>query len=173
LGRIIKTDQLAIATNLAERIATFNISEVADLLLESGEYFIQDEKDEIVQTNKVNFINWLSDCIDEFLFVNEDRNKLNYIIDQCIHCRIRNPVIIFENGRFLVFTRDPRQREKCGLMLEFDEDKVSGITFWFLFQRRIILICLKSYTRGSKVMFKFKDYVVGRNPRPPPQNVFI
>ena len=130
---IVKTDQKTIATELAEIIATFNIASVADLLSENGEYYIQDEKDEIVIANKVNFINWLGGCIDEFLFVNEDRNQLNYVIDQCLHCRIGNPVIIFENGRFPVFTRDPWQREKCGLMLEFDDNLVSGITFCFLF----------------------------------------
>ena len=43
-------------------------------------------------------------CFDEFLLVNEDQTQLKYIIDQCLHCRIGNPVIIFENGRFPVFT---------------------------------------------------------------------
>jgi hypothetical protein len=133
MDTIIKTDQKTIAIELAETIATFNIGKVSDLLSENGEYNIQDEKDEIVLTNKVNFINWLSDCIDEFLFVNEERNQLNYIIDQCLHCRIGNPVIIFENGRFPVFTRDPCQRGKCGLMLEFDDNLISEITFCFLF----------------------------------------
>lgn len=133
MDTIIKTDQKTIAIELADTIATFNIAKVADLLSEKGEYYIQDEKDEIILTNKVNFLNWLSDCIDEFLFVNEERNQLNYIIDQCIYCRIGNPVIIFENGRFPVFTRDPWQREKCGLMLEFDDNLISGITFCFLF----------------------------------------
>lgn len=130
---IIKSDQKTIVIELAEAIATFNITKVADLLSENGEYHIQDEKDEIILSNKVNFLKWLGDCIDEFLFVNEDRTKLNYIIDQCLHCRIGNPVIIFENGRFPVFTRDLSQREKCGLMLEFKCNLVSDISLCFLF----------------------------------------
>jgi len=133
MDAIIKTDQKTITLELANAIASFDITKVGDLLKEDGEYSIQDEKDEIVPTNKANFIKWLSDCIDEFLFVNEDRTKLNYIIDQCLHCRIGNPVIIFENGRFPVFTRDPWQREKCGLMLEFDHNLVSDISLCFLF----------------------------------------
>lgn len=104
---IIKTNQKAIAVELAETIATFNIAKVADILSENGEYHIQNEKDKIVVSNKAGFLKWLGDCIDEFLFVNEDRKQLNFIIDQCMHCRIGNPVIIFENGRFPVFTRDP------------------------------------------------------------------
>jgi hypothetical protein len=130
---ITKTNQKTIAIELAEIIATFNIAKVADLLSENGDYCIQDEKDEIIKSNKDNFLKWLGDCIDEFLFVNEDRKQMNYIIDQCLHCRIGNPVIILENGRFPVFTRDPWQREKCGLMLEFDDNLVSGITFCFVF----------------------------------------
>ena len=129
----IKTDQKTITTELAEAIATFNITKVADLLSENSEYWIQDYKDEIVLTNKVNFLTWLRDCFDEFLFVNEERTRLNYIIDQCLHCRIGNPVIIFENGRFPVFTRDLAQREKCGLMLEFNDNLVSDISLCFFF----------------------------------------
>jgi hypothetical protein len=114
-------------------IASFNITRVTELLSETGNYCIQDENEEIVITNKANFINWLINCIDESLDVNEDSNQLNYVIDQCLHCRIGNPVIIFENGRFPIFTNKPWQREKCGLMLEFDDNLVSGITFCFVF----------------------------------------
>jgi hypothetical protein len=130
---IIKTDQKTIAIELAEAIATFNIEKIADLLAVNGDFCIQNEKDEIVQADKGAFINWLRDCLDEFLFVNEDRIQLNYFIDQCLHCRIGNPVIIFENGRFPVFTRNSWEREKCGLMLEFDDNLISGITFCFVF----------------------------------------
>jgi hypothetical protein len=104
-------------------------------LVENGEFSIQDEKEEIVLTNKVNFLNWLSGYFDEFLFVNEDRTKLIYIIDQCLHCRIGNPVIIFENGRFPVFTRSLGDREKIGLMLEFKDNLISDISFCGLFVR--------------------------------------
>lgn len=129
----IKTDIFTIAAKLAESIATFNIPEITDLLSETGEYTIQDDKDEIVKADKATFLNWLTICMDEFLYVNDESNKLNYIIDRCIHCKIGNPVIIFEKGRFPVFTRDPWQREKCGLMLEFEGDIISGITFCFVF----------------------------------------
>lgn len=130
---IIKIDQETITLELAKAIAAFNIAKVAELLSENGEYCIQDEKEEIVISNKAKFINWLTNCFDEFLYVKEDSNELDYTVDQCLHCKIGNPVIIFENGRFPVFTRKPWQREKCGLMLEFDGNLVSGITFCFVF----------------------------------------
>ena len=132
---IIKSDQKTIVIELAEAIATFNITKVADLLSEIGEYGIQDEKEESVIGNKSEFLKWLGDCIDEFLFVNGDRDRLEYTIDQCLHCRIGNPVIIFENGRFPVFTRSLGDREKIGLMLEFKDNLISDISFCGLFLR--------------------------------------
>ena len=130
---INKTDQKTITIELANAIASFNIPKIEELLSDKGEYCIQDEKEEIVISDKKNFINWLTNCFDEFLYVNEDSNELNYTVDQCLHCRIGNPVIIFENGRFPVFTRNDWEREKCGLMLEFDGNLVSSITFCFVF----------------------------------------
>lgn len=131
----IYTDQKVIATALAESMAIFDITKVADLLSENGEYQIQNEKEERIETNKPDFLKWLSDCIDEFLFVNEDRTRLEYTIDQCLYCRIGNPVIIFENGRFPVFSRGLGDREKCGLMLEFKDNLVSDISFCYLFMK--------------------------------------
>jgi hypothetical protein len=129
----IDIDQKVIVNALAEAIATFNIPKVADLLSENGEYQIQNDKEERINASKSDFLKWLSDCIDEFLFVNEDRTRLEYTIDQCLYCRIGNPVIIFESGRFPVFSRNLWDSEKCGLMLEFKDNLVSDISFCFMF----------------------------------------
>jgi len=132
---IIKSDQKTITIQLAQAIASFNVAKAADLLSEKGEYWIQNGKEESVIGNKSEFLKWLADCIDEFLFVNEDLDQLEYTIDQCLHCRIGNPVIIFENGRFPVFTRSLGDREKIGLMLEFKDNLISDISFCGLFLR--------------------------------------
>jgi len=126
-------DQTTIAKQLAEAIATFNILRLSDLLSDDGEFNIKNENNETLNGNKADFINWLQIKIDEYLFVNDDSERLIYIIDQCLHCRIGNPVIIFENGSFPVRTKDPWQREKCGLMLEFKDSLICGITFCYLF----------------------------------------
>lgn len=130
---IIKLDQETITLEMANAIAAFNIAKVAELLSENGEYCIQDEKDEPVLANKTNFINWLSNCFNEYLSANDDSDRLNYIVDRCSYCRIGNPVIIFENGKFPVFNRNLGNREKCGLMLEFKGNLVSDISFCYLF----------------------------------------
>ena len=130
---IIKIDQETITLELANAIAAFNIAKVAELLSDHGEYHVQNEEEEIITSNKDGFIKWLSKRLDEFKTVNEDRTQLKYSIDKCSYCRIGNPVIIFENGKFPVFTTKKWEREKCGLMLEFDGNIISDISFCFLF----------------------------------------
>jgi len=130
---LIKTDQETITHALANAIATFNLTKVAELLSEKGEYCIQNGKEETVISNKRDFIKWLGKRLDEFKSVNEDRNQLDYSIDKCSYCRIGNPVIIFENGKFPVYTSKDWEREKCGLMLEFAGNIISDISFCFLF----------------------------------------
>ena len=60
-------------------------------------------------------------------------SQLKYDIDKCSYCRIGNPVLIFENGRFPIISRNPWESEKCGLMLEFDGNLVSDISFCYIF----------------------------------------
>lgn len=152
---ITKTDQKAILIELADAIASFNIDKVAELLSENGEYNILNDKDEIVYSNKADFITWLGNCFDEYVFVNDGKTKLNYKLDQCCYCRIGNPVIILENGKFPVFLRKPWEKEKCGLMLEFDDNLISGITFCFIFVHtdnpfQFELTCRRKYEEMSE-----------------------
>ncbi len=126
---IIGTNQKTLTLELAEAISKFNIDVVENLLSENGEFQILDEKEETIISNKVDFITWLKNCFDEYLSANEDQIQMDYTIDQCLHCRVGNPVIIINNGRFPVFTRNSWDREKIGLMLEFDGDMISDITF--------------------------------------------
>lgn len=130
---IIATNQRTLTVELAEALAEFNIDVVGNLLSENGEFQILDDKDETIISNKNGFVRWLKDCFDEYTTVNEDCKKLEYTIDQCLHCRVGNPVIIIGNGRFPVFTRNSWDREKIGLMLEFKDEMISDITFCGLF----------------------------------------
>jgi len=130
---LIIKDQFIIAKELAEAIASFNIDKVADLLKEDGEYSIQDVKEETVFANKSDFLKWLMNSFNKFSFVDEERSQLKYDIDKCSYCRIGNPVLIFENGRFPIISRNPWESEKCGLMLEFDGNLVSDISFCYIF----------------------------------------
>jgi len=129
----ISKSQKTIVIDLANAIASFNPLKVSELLSDNGEFNIKDEKGETVNADKIKFIKWLSTCFDYFLSANPDRKELRYTTDQCLHCKIGNPVIIFENGRFPLSTKEQWDREKCGLMLEFDGNLISDITFCYLF----------------------------------------
>lgn len=126
---IISTNQKTLTLELAEALSEFNIDVVGNLLLDNGEFQILDDKDETIISDKAGFILWLMKCFDEYISVNEDCKRLDYIIDQCLHCKVGNPVIIIDNGRFPVFTRNSWDREKIGLMLEFKNKMISDITF--------------------------------------------
>jgi hypothetical protein len=152
---ITEKDQKTIVIELADAIASFNIDKVAELLSEKGEYCIQDDKDEIIVSKKANFITWLGNCFDEYVFVNDGKTKLNYKLDQCLHCRIGNPVIILEKGKFPVFMKNSWEKEKCGLMLEFEDNLISGITFCFVFLHtdnpfQFELTCRRKYDKMSE-----------------------
>jgi hypothetical protein len=132
MASIIKTDQKTILTELAEAICTYNITEVSDLLSDNGQFAIQNDKDEIVLTNKVNFLDWLKGCTHEFLIVNKSRQPLDYTIIQCLHCVTGNPIIIFNNGKFPVFSRNQGKNEKSGLVIMLNDNKINGIELCFL-----------------------------------------
>ena len=132
---LTKQDQTSIAVSLADAIASFNMAEIEKLLSDKGEYDIQHEDNDPIHGSKTEFTTWLNNRFKVFKASNEGRTRLNYDIDHCLYCKIGNPVIIFEGGKFPVNTSNPWVREKIGLMLEFDGDKICGITFCGLFAR--------------------------------------
>ena len=132
MASIIKTGEKTIITELAEAISAYNLAEVSDLLSDNGEFAIQDDKDDIVLTNKINFLDWLRGCTNEFLIDNKRRHRLEYSIIQCLHCVTGNPIIIFDNGKFPVFSKNKGQNEKSGLVIKLDDNKVTGIELCFL-----------------------------------------
>ena len=155
MGTIIATNQRTLTIELAEAISKFNIDDFEKLLSENGEFQILNDKDETIIRKKSDFITWLNNCFDEFMQANEDRNQLEYTVDSCLHCRIGNPVIIFENGRFPVFTRKSWEREKIGLMLEFGDNLICGITFCGVFLKtdnpfHFETECARRYGRYNK-----------------------
>ncbi len=56
----IKSYEKTIAAELAEAISSFDISEVANLLSDNGEFAVQNEKYEIVISGKDEFVDWLN-----------------------------------------------------------------------------------------------------------------
>jgi len=50
-----------------------------------------------------------------------------------LYCKIGNPVFIINNGTIPRKLKDISEFEKTGLMLDFAENKISGITFCYTF----------------------------------------
>ena len=132
MASIIKTCEKTIITELAEAISTFNLDEVSKLLSDNGDFETQNDKDDIVLTNKVNFLDWLKECINEFLIDNKSHHRLEYTVIQCLHCVTGNPIIIFDNGKFPVFPKNKGQNEKNGLLIKLDDNKITGIELCLL-----------------------------------------
>lgn len=121
-----------IITELAESISSFNIAGVSSLLSDQGKFAVQNENYEIIISGKDEFIRWLSGCYSKFVFMGKFRKSFSYTIIQCMHCMTGNPIIVFEEGRFPVFSGDQASNERSGLVIISDENKVTGIELCFL-----------------------------------------
>lgn len=128
----IKTYKKTITAELAEAISSFDIAEVARLLSDNGEFAIQNENYEIVISDKQEFISWLSGCYGRFSFKGLFRKRLSFTIVQCMHCVTGNQIIVFEAGRFPVFSGSQSKNEQSGLVIKSVENKITGIELCFL-----------------------------------------
>lgn len=122
----ISVDQKELAQELADAISTGNILLIHDLLDEDGSYIIADSKLELYKSDKYGFLNWLGPLMKERNLSSE--NKLSFYFDQCLDCKIGNPVILFDEGKSPVKTIESWEREKLGLMIEIEDDVVSSIS---------------------------------------------
>lgn len=109
-------------------LETFNIELLTNLLYENGKYEIQDLQLETIESNKQSFLNWIEEKLKQ--------TKINTIThDQCLHCKIGNPVVILNNGKFPRNIKDSSERSKTGLMLEIENEKISQIKFCYTFTK--------------------------------------
>jgi hypothetical protein len=121
----VNKDQKELTRKLADSISNGDIYHVQELLYDGGEFTIPDSDLELIITDKYGFLNWIKPFLMERNLSSE--NKIDYTIDRCLFCKIGNPVILFEDGKFPIKTEEPWQRERLGFMLEFEGDKISGI----------------------------------------------
>ena len=118
--------------DLAEAISSFNISDVAGLLSDEGKFSVQDKNFVISISDKNAFIDWLSGCYGKFLFRGLFRRKLSFNIVQCMNSINGNHIIVFDRGRFPAFASKQSKHEQSGLLVKFEENKITGIEFCFL-----------------------------------------
>jgi hypothetical protein len=128
----IKTYKKNIIAELAEAIASFNISGVASLLSDDGRYSVQNGDYEILVSDKGAFICWLNECYGKFLFRGRFSRRLSFNIVKCLNNIGGNHIIVFDEGRFPVLSRNQAKNEQSGMVIKFDENTITGIEFCYL-----------------------------------------
>src|ERR1035437_9071251 len=113
----------------AKAIRDIDIEPVNDLLSETGVFEIQDDILETKEVNKDTFIEWI---------VNKRKavERLDYYFDQCLHCKIGNPVVIFNDGTFPRANKEDYEKGKTGLMLNVTDGKIDQVMFCYTFLHR-------------------------------------
>jgi hypothetical protein len=127
-----KTYKKPILTELAEAISSFNITEVANLLSDNGKFAVPKGNNQVILSDKKTFVDWLSGCYSRFLSSGKPRRRFNFTIVQCLHCLTGNPIIIFDDGSFPVFTDNQGQDERSGFVIISDDNMITGIELCFL-----------------------------------------
>ncbi len=131
----------------AEAIASFDSELLGHILDDKGEFEIQDEKLEIVSTDKAGFIQWIT----------QKRNavdKLEYTFDQCLHCSIGDPVVIFNNGEFPKAIKSDSEFSKTGLMFHIKDQLINRVKFCYRFLHTENKPC---YEIGAEMIQKYID----------------
>ena len=80
----------------------------------------------------MSFCSWLRGCYGKLIFGGRFRRRLSFNIVQCLHCVTGNPIIVFEKGRFPVFSGNREKNAQNGLVIKSDENKVTGIELCLL-----------------------------------------
>lgn len=121
-----------IIAELADAISSFNLAAVENLLSEDGKFAVQNENYEIIISGKDEFLCWLTGCYDKSGSVARLSKRLTFTIIQSMHRLTGNPIIVFEEGRFPVFSMNQTENEQSGLVVISDETTITGIELCLL-----------------------------------------
>lgn len=118
-----------IVIQFAKAVQEKNIELIASLLADDGEYNTQDaELNTIEKCSKAKFIDWLSRQVMQKPII-----KIEY--DTCILCRTGNPVVLFNDGLF-VLQQEHKAKSRTGFMLHIVDGLIKEIAFCFSFAHR-------------------------------------
>ncbi|MBT7996147.1 MAG: hypothetical protein HN691_14835 [Bacteroidetes bacterium] len=79
-----------------------------------------------MDTNREGFLKWIQAKIKE-----TEIYKVEF--DQCLHCKIGNHVLLFNEGKFPRICKDDSERARTGLMLGIQDEKIIEIRFCYVF----------------------------------------
>ena len=125
--RQIKLQQ--IVKQFAKAVQEEDFELIASLLADDGVYHTQDvELNTINDSNKGAYLDWLSRQLSQ-----KDVTKIEY--DNCILCRTGNPVVLFNEGLF-VLQQEHKAKSRTGFMLHIVDGLIHEIAFCFSFAQR-------------------------------------
>jgi len=118
-----------ITMQFAHAVQNKDINMIASMLADDGEYNTQDaELNTISDCNKVQFIDWLTRQLSQKPITSVD-------YDTCILCRTGNPVVLFNEGLF-VLQQEHKTKSRTGFMLHIVDGLIQEIAFCFSFAHR-------------------------------------
>lgn len=126
----IQTSTKEIVHQFAAAVKNQDYDSLSLLLAEIGEYHTQDNALETVEVkDSAYFIKWLKAALSNCFIT-----KVEF--DQCLHCYIGNPVVMFNDGKFPPIIKGLFKRSLTGLMLNIVEGKINEIGFCYTFVNR-------------------------------------
>ncbi len=122
-------DPREITRQFAKAIQNKDFTIIENLLANDGEFNTQDaDLNTIESSSKSTFMDWL-----KFVLTKQSVTSIEY--DQCILCKMGNPVVLFNDG-FLIRQEDSRERAKTGFMIDVVDGIIKEIAFCYYFADR-------------------------------------
>jgi hypothetical protein len=110
----------------ATRIVVKDYKSIDHLLDQEGIFDILSVDNEVVEVDKQEFMKWFTERLSK-----EEIVSIEY--DQCLYCKIGNPVLLLNGGTFPVRPR-PWKNPRSGLMIKINESgMIDQIQFCFTF----------------------------------------
>lgn len=122
-----KVNQKELVEKFAKALANYRVEDVEPVLAE-GEYnYFDIEGEEVEEGTREGYIVYLNRVCEPMRFTAAQPASIEF--DQCLFCKMGNPVVLLNGGNCPYHSREISAQEKHGLMLEFKEDKISGVSF--------------------------------------------
>lgn len=125
----IDTQEKEIVRLFSQAVRDKELEVISSLLSPDGVFDTQDRELATVQADRDTYLAWFSSLLKKAVI-----HSVDY--DTCIHCRMGNPVVLFNDGQFPRRIKDDSEKAMTGLMLEIDNGLITGISFCYSFAHR-------------------------------------
>jgi hypothetical protein len=117
----------------AEALSAMRLDLLEVLLNDDGGFHYMNSEGEREEGTKHQFLEWLNIQVQSHRKHSGENARMEYELDQCLHCKIGAATVLFEKGMFPVTLTEPYEKQKTGFMLEFKDEGISDISFCYTF----------------------------------------